>query len=76
MVHEVKKTLPCPDCDKKCAVNGDLKLHIKGAHEGKKHSNVIFVIQDFHRKSDLKNTWNQCIQLKLQKDWKKERNSE
>ena len=30
----------CSDCDKKFAVNGDLKLHIKEAHEGKKHSNL------------------------------------
>ena len=76
MFHEGKKHHPCSDCDKKFAVNGDLKLHIKAAHEGKKHSNVIFVIQDFYMMSDLKNTRNQCIQLKRQKDWKKERNNE
>ena len=75
MVHEGKKHHPCSDCDKKFAVNGDLKLHIKAGHEGKKHSNVIFLIQDFHIMSDLKNSkinasnWN----LKWQKDWKKER---
>jgi hypothetical protein len=41
MVHEGKKHHPCPDCDKKFAVNGDLNLHIKAAHEGKKTTQIV-----------------------------------
>ena len=54
MVHEGKNIIPVLIVKKKFAVNGDLKSHNKAAHEGKKHSNAIFVIQDFHRMLDLK----------------------
>ena len=71
-----KNIIPVLIVKKKFAVNGDLKSHNKEAHEGKKTLKCDLCNSGFSQNVGFKSTRNQCIQLKLQKDWIKERNSE
>ena len=42
-----KKLLPCNICGKTFSHKGHLNVHIESVHEGKNHSNVIYVMQLF-----------------------------